>query len=64
MAADPRLQHHSIAVAHRPEGRMSLPDQMIDRWQARRLCRRITAAYIRREWLRRKRWIIRFPTFQ
>jgi hypothetical protein len=25
---------------------------------------RITAAYVRREWLRRKRWIIGFPTFQ
>jgi transcriptional regulator with XRE-family HTH domain len=25
---------------------------------------RITATYVRREWLRRKRWLIRFPTFR
>ena len=34
-AADPRLPHRSIAAGHGPEGRMSLPDQMTDRWQAR-----------------------------
>ena len=34
-AVDPRLHHRSTAAIHPLEGRMSLPEQMTDRWQAR-----------------------------
>ena len=60
-SATPPPQHCRHTPTGRPDESAGADDRSL---ASTGLYRRITAAYVRREWLRRKRWITRFPTFR